>query len=198
MITICLLRHGETAYNAEGNKYCGRTDIPLTDKGIEQARRMNNLLKDYDFDQIFCSPLLRARTTAEIASGTPTKVQTDDRLIEVDFGQWEGKRSEDFIAEDPDSWTNWLADPTQFRAGNTGERGDEIIARLDSFYTELLEKFDGQTILVVGHNGINRFFMAKQLGMPLKNYRRLVQENSALTLVTLDKHKGFNLLKLNA
>lgn len=198
MITICLLRHGETAYNAEGNKYCGRTDIPLTDKGIEQARRMNNLLQDYDFDQIFCSPLLRARTTAEIASGTPTKVQTDDRLIEVDFGQWEGKRSEDFIAEDPDSWTNWLADPTQFRAGNTGERGDEIIARLDSFYTELLEKFDGQTILVVGHNGINRFFMAKQLGMPLKNYRRLVQENSALTLVTLDKHKGFNLLKLNA
>lgn len=198
MITICLLRHGETAYNAEGNKYCGRTDIPLTDKGIEQARRMNNLLQDYDFDQIFCSPLLRARTTAEIASGTPTKVQTDNRLIEVDFGQWEGKRSEDFIAEDPDSWTNWLADPTQFRAGNTGERGDEIIARLDSFYTELLEKFDGQTILVVGHNGINRFFMAKQLGMPLKNYRRLVQENSALTLVTLDKHKGFNLLKLNA
>lgn len=198
MITICLLRHGETAYNAEGNKYCGRTDIPLTDKGIEQARRMNNLLKDYDFDQIFCSPLLRARTTAEIASGTPAKIQTDDRLIEVDFGQWEGKRSEDFIAEDPDSWTNWLADPTQFRAGNTGERGDEIIARLDSFYTELLEKFDGQTILVVGHNGINRFFMAKQLGMPLKNYRRLVQENSALTLVTLDKHKGFNLLKLNA
>ena len=198
MITICLLRHGETAYNAEGNKYCGRTDIPLTDKGIEQARRMNNLLKDYDFDQIFCSPLLRARTTAEIASGTPAKLQTDDRLIEVDFGQWEGKRSEDFIVEDPDSWTNWLADPTQFRAGNTGERGDEIIARLDSFYTELLEKFDGQTILVVGHNGINRFFMAKQLGMPLKNYRRLVQENSALTLVTLDKHKGFNLLKLNA
>lgn len=198
MITICLLRHGETAYNAEGNKYCGRTDIPLTDKGIEQARRMNNLLKDYDFDQIFCSPLLRARTTAEIASGTPSKVQTDDRLIEVDFGQWEGKRSEDFIAEDPDSWTNWLADPTQFRAGNTGERGDEIIARLESFYTELLEKFDGQTILVVGHNGINRFFMAKQLGMPLKNYRRLVQENSALTLLTLDKHKGFNLLKLNA
>ncbi len=198
MITICLLRHGETAYNAEGNKYCGRTDIPLTDKGIEQARRMNNLLKDYDFDQIFCSPLLRARTTAEIASGTPSKVQTDDRLIEVDFGQWEGKRSEDFIAEDPDSWTNWLADPTQFRAGNTGERGDEIIARLESFYTELLEKFDGQTILVVGHNGSNRFFMAKQLGMPLKNYRRLVQENSALTLLTLDKHKGFNLLKLNA
>ena len=41
MITICLLRHGETAYNADGNKYCGRTDIELTEKGLQQANRMN-------------------------------------------------------------------------------------------------------------------------------------------------------------
>jgi len=198
MITICLLRHGETAYNADGNKYCGRTDIPLTEKGISQAERMNTLLQDFTFDQILCSPLQRAKTTAEIASGTPEKVQVDERLIEVDFGQWEGKRSDDFIAEDPNSWYNWLSDPERFEAGRTGENAKQVIARLDSFYNELLDKYDGQTILVVGHNGVNRLFMAQQLGMPLKNYRKIVQENSALTLITLDKHKGFNLLKLNA
>ncbi|WP_313368582.1 histidine phosphatase family protein [Sphingobacterium mizutaii] len=198
MITICLLRHGETAYNADGNKYCGRTDIPLTDKGLSQAKRMNELLKDYSFDQIFCSPLQRARTTAEIASGRPEAVQVDERLIEVDFGQWEGKRSEDFIAEDPNSWYNWLSDPASFEAGRTGENAAQVISRLESFYAELMDKYDGQTILVVGHNGVNRLFMAQQLGMPLKNYRKIVQENSALTLITLDKHKGFNLLKLNA
>ncbi|WP_099371577.1 histidine phosphatase family protein [Sphingobacterium sp. 1.A.5] len=198
MITICLLRHGETAYNADGNKYCGRTDIPLTEKGISQAERMNTLLQDFTFDQIFCSPLQRAKTTAEIASGTPEKVQVDERLIEVDFGQWEGKRSDDFIAEDPNSWYNWLSDPERFEAGRTGENAKQVIARLDSFYNELLDKYDDQTILVVGHNGVNRLFMAQQLGMPLKNYRKIVQENSALTLITLDKHKGFNLLKLNA
>ena len=198
MITICLLRHGETAYNADGNKYCGRTDIPLTEKGISQAQTMNTLLQDFTFDQIFCSPLQRAKTTAEIASGTPEKVQVDERLIEVDFGQWEGKRSDDFIAEDPNSWYNWLSDPERFEAGRTGENAKQVIARLDSFYNELLDKYDDQTILVVGHNGVNRLFMAQQLGMPLKNYRKIVQENSALTLITLDKHKGFNLLKLNA
>ena len=198
MITICLLRHGETAYNADGNKYCGRIDIPLTEKGISQAKRMNTLLQDFRFDQIFCSPLQRAKTTAEIASGTPEKVQVDERLIEVDFGQWEGKRSDDFIAEDPNSWYNWLSDPERFEAGRTGENAKQVIARLDSFYNELLDKYDDQTILVVGHNGVNRLFMAQQLGMPLKNYRKIVQENSALTLITLDKHKGFNLLKLNA
>ena len=198
MITICLLRHGETAYNADGNKYCGRTDIPLTEKGLSQGRRMNELLKDYHFDQIFCSPLQRAKNTAEIASGRPEAVQVDERLIEVDFGQWEGKRSEDFIAEDPNSWYNWLSDPASFGAGRTGENAAQVISRLESFYAELMDKYDGQTILVVGHNGVNRLFMAQQLGMPLKNYRKIVQENSALTLITLDKHKGFNLLKLNA
>ena len=198
MITICLLRHGETAFNADGNKYCGRTDISLTEKGISQAKRMNELLKEYSFDHIFCSPLQRAKTTAEIASGRPEKVLIDERLIEIDFGQWEGKRSEDFIAEDPNSWYNWLSDPERFEAGRTGENAKQVVNRLESFYHELMDKYDGQTILVVGHNGINRFFMAQQLGMPLKNYRKIVQENSALTLITLDKHKGFNLLKLNA
>jgi len=192
------LRHGETAYNADGNKYCGRTDIPLTEKGMAQANRMKALLKDYSFDQVFSSPLIRARTTAEIAAGNKDLVQTDDRLIEVDFGQWEGKSSEEFRAEDPDSWNNWLSDPAAFRAGNTGENASQVLERLNGFYQELMDKYDGQTILVVGHNGVNRLFMASQLEMPLRNYRKIVQENSALTLITLDKHNGFNLLKLNA
>ncbi len=192
------MRHGETAYNADGNKYCGRTDIPLTEKGMAQANRMKALLKDYSFDQVFSSPLIRARTTAEIAAGNKDLVQTDDRLIEVDFGQWEGKSSEEFRAEDPDSWNNWLSDPAAFRAGNTGENASQVLERLNGFYQELMDKYDGQTILVVGHNGVNRLFMASQLEMPLRNYRKIVQENSALTLITLDKHNGFNLLKLNA
>lgn len=192
------MRHGETAYNADGNKYCGRTDIPLTEKGMAQANRMKVLLKDYSFDQVFSSPLIRARTTAEIAAGNKDLVQTDDRLIEVDFGQWEGKSSEEFRAEDPDSWNNWLSDPAAFRAGNTGENASQVLERLNDFYQVLMDKYDGQTILVVGHNGVNRLFMASQLEMPLRNYRKIVQENSALTLITLDKHSGFNLLKLNA
>jgi len=198
MVTICLLRHGETAYNADGNKYCGRTDIGLTDKGLGQAKRMQDLLKDDSFDAIFCSPLERARVTAEIASGRAADVQVDPRLIEVDFGQWEGKRPEEFQTADPESWNNWLSDPAQHRAGRIGETAAEVIARLEDFYTELQEKYAGKKVLVVAHNGVNRFFMASQLGMPLKNYRRIIQENSALTLVTLSKEHGFNLLKLNA
>lgn len=198
MVRICLLRHGETAFNADGNRYCGRTDIALTKKGLEQAERMCALLKDFRFDKIYSSPLQRARTTAGIASGTPQDVRVDERLIEIDFGNWEGKHSEEFIAEDPEAWNNWMSDPVQYQAGRTGESGEAILQRLNSFYQELMDRYDGQTILVVAHNGVNRLFMASQLGMPLKNYRKIVQENSALTLITLDKVEGFKLLKLNA
>lgn len=198
MVTICLLRHGETAYNADGNKYCGRTDIELTEKGLAQANRMKELLKDYQFDAIISSPLYRARITAEIASGQPDKVQTDERLIEVDFGQWEGKRPEEFQREDPQSWDLWLSDPENNRAGKTGETAKEVVDRLNSFYGDLLEKYSGKTVLIVGHNGINRFFMSSKLGIPLKNYRRIVQENSALTLVKLINKDEIQLLKLNA
>lgn len=198
MVTICLLRHGETEYNADGNKYCGRTDIGLTEKGIQQANRMNKLLQDYTFDAIFCSPLQRALVTAQIASGRPEFVQTDDRLIEVDFGNWEGKQPVQFQLEDPESWGKWILDPGNNKAGRIGETATEVIHRLNSFYNDLLEKYEGKKILIVGHNGINRFFIASQLGMPLRNYRNIVQENSALTLLTLSKKEGMNLLKLNA
>ncbi|ERJ57171.1 histidine phosphatase family protein [Sphingobacterium paucimobilis] len=198
MVTICLLRHGETAYNADGNRYCGRTDIELTPKGISQAKRMTELLEDYVFDAVFSSPLKRAKDTAMIASGFREDIIIDDRLIEVDFGEWEGRRSEEFQVDDAESWNNWLGDPENNKAGSTGETAYEVVQRLDSFYKELMDKYAGKTVLIVGHNGLNRFFMASQLGMPLKNYRKIVQENSALTLLTLSKHSGITLLKLNA
>ena len=198
MVTIILLRHGETAYNANGNRYCGRTDIALTGKGVDQAKRMQQLLEGYNFEGVFCSPLIRARQTAEIASGAVHELQVDNRLIEIDFGQWEGKCSSDFIAEDPQAWDNWLQSPENYAAGRVGETGRQVIDRVKSFYDDILQRYDGKTVLIVGHNGINRLFLANQLGMPLANYRRIVQENSALTLFTLDKVAGFNLLKLNA
>lgn len=198
MITIYLLRHGETPFNADGNKYCGRTDIGLTENGIAQAKLMHERLKEYTFDAVYSSPLQRARKTAEIVSGIADDVRIDERLIEVDFGEWEGFRPEEFQKRDPQSWENWLAAPESFAAGRTGETAMQVVSRLRSFYDELAQKYEGKSVLIVAHNGVNRLFLASQLGMPLNNYRRLVQENSALTMLTLTRHQGCNLLKLNA
>jgi broad specificity phosphatase PhoE len=196
MLSVYLLRHGETQYNADGNRYCGRTDIGLTDKGLSQAKGVNERLNGAHIDAVYSSPLTRARLTAEIATGQ--SVQTDERIIEVDFGDWEGKTKEEFAAEDPLSWDNWMADPAVTRAGTTGETGQEVVERVDNFYREMLKKHAGQTIVVVGHNGINRLYMAYKLGMGLKHYRRIFQENSAITFIELDDKGEMTLKKLNA
>ena len=87
MLNIYLIRHGEIAWNADNNRYCGRTDIPLTEKGLKQAEAVRQQLASLKWDGVFSSPLQRAHTTAQIASGV--NVVKDDRLIEADFGLWE-------------------------------------------------------------------------------------------------------------
>lgn len=196
MLNVYLLRHGETAYNADGNRYCGKTDIALTEKGIAQANAVFKQIQGISFDAVYSSPLQRAKRTAEIASGGKPVI-TDDRLIEASFGRWEGKTKEEFIPEDPQLWENWMNDPANTKAGGEGETAREIVDRADEFYRYALQKHPSGTILVVGHNGLNRFYLAYKLGMPLKNYRRIVQENSSVTLFQLDDNAEISLEKLN-
>jgi broad specificity phosphatase PhoE len=196
MLSVYLLRHGETTYNADGNRYCGRTDIGLTDKGIMQAKHVYKHLQGVQIDAVYSSPLERARLTAEIATGR--QVHTDERIIEVDFGDWEGKTQAGFMVSDPGTWEAWMQDPLSAKAGATGETGRQVVDRVDAFFSEMLSMHSGQTIVVVAHNGVNRLYMAYKLGMPLKNYRRIFQENSAITYFELDDEGIMTLKKLNA
>lgn len=196
MLNIYLLRHGQTAWNADNNRYCGRSDIALTEKGIRQAEAVRDQLKGIPFAGVYSSPLDRAYTTALIASGR--EVTKDQRLIEADFGNWEQKTKEEFIAEDPVPWDNWMKDPAHHRAGGTGETGTEIVTRLDDFFNELLQQHHSGNILVAAHNGVNRLFLAHKLGMPLKNYRMLVQDNATITVFTLSTATPFTLQHLSA
>lgn len=196
MLKIFLLRHGETAYNADNNRYCGRTDIPLNAKGMGQAETVKEQLKDIEFAAVYSSPLQRASNTARLASGKePVK---DVRLIEADFGGWEGKTKEEFIGENESLWNNWMSDPAIHRAGGTGETGMEIVGRVDDFFRSIQQQHAGGNIMVVAHNGINRLYMAYKLGMPLRNYRQLVQQNSSVTCFTLDEQGVMTLERLNS
>lgn len=195
MLTVYLLRHGETQYNADGNRYCGRTDIDLTEKGLAQANHVNTLLKGKKIDAVYSSPLLRAKRTAEIISGR--KPITDERLVEIDFGLWEGKTRAEFVSESPLSWEQWANAPEMAKAGETGENGNDVLQRMNSFFKEMQTKHRDESILVVAHNGVNRLFLAHQLGMPLQNYRRILQLNSAVTMFDLDEDNGFVLNMLN-
>lgn len=197
MLNVYLLRHGETAWNADGNRYCGRTDLPLTERGVEQARSVSRQLEGTSFDAVYASPLQRACRTAQIASGG-RDVITDERLIEADFGLWEGKTKEQFIVENEELWSGWMNDPTHAKAGGTGETALDVVRRVNAFYDSLLEKHRTGNVLVVAHNGVNRFYLAHKLGMNLKHYRKLVQDNSSVTLFTLDEEGELTLMRLNS
>lgn len=196
MLKVFLLRHGETQYNADGNKYCGLTDISLTDLGLHQASLVNSQLKGIEFDAVYSSPLKRARLTAELA--TQRDVATDQRLIEMDFGLWEGKKKEQFIPENEQLWNSWLADPAVTRAGQTGENASQVIRRMDDFFSEMILRHPSGKIVVVAHNGVNRLYLAHKLGMPLANYRRLAIENSCLCEFSLSDEGELTLHKLNS
>jgi len=192
VLRVYLLRHGETTYNADGNKYCGRTDADLTSKGIQQAKRVAGLLEGIVFQAVYSSPLKRAFTTARIASGN-LDVITDERLTEMDFGNWEGKTRAAFMEENPELWNQWSQDPGATRAGGTGETAAALLNRVEGFFSEMRQHHPSGDVLVVAHNAVNRFFLASQLEMPLKNYRRIVQNNSSVTLIHFDDVEGFSL-----
>ncbi|HEY4148687.1 MAG TPA: histidine phosphatase family protein [Chitinophagaceae bacterium] len=191
------MRHGQTQWNAEGDKYCGRTDIPLTPKGISQAQDVAQQLAGISFEAIYSSPLERAFHTAQIAGGGKPVIK-DERLLETDFGAWEGKTKKESIEQFPELAAKWERDPANNRAGGTGETAQMIVNRADDFFDSLQKKYAEGNVLVVAHNGLNRFYLTYKLGMPLKNYHQLIQENSRITLFTLDKDDVLVLHRMNS
>ncbi|TKD68279.1 histidine phosphatase family protein [Pseudalkalibacillus hwajinpoensis] len=184
MTRVYLIRHGESEWNAAGDLYCGRTDIGLSSIGRKQAEDAGIFLNSVRFDFAYASPLIRARDTAQIILGDAgLSIQTDERIYEGDFGEWEGRSKKEFIAQDPESWENWMANPWETRAGRTGETAREMYERASSFFKEIGEKHPEDTVLVVAHNNTIRFFLAGILGMPFSNYRKIFQDNTGINVL---------------
>ncbi|HLT60209.1 MAG TPA: histidine phosphatase family protein [Microlunatus sp.] len=122
-LELHLVRHGETEWSAAG-RHTGRTDLPLTERGEEQARALAGRLDPDEYGLVLASPRLRARRTAELAGFTgPHAPTVDDGLVEWDYGEYEGRTSAEIRETVPD-WTVWTH-PTP-----GGESTDEVRRRL--------------------------------------------------------------------
>ena len=140
---IYIVRHGQTEYNVIG-RYGGRIDVPLNERGIKQAHELHDILKDIKFDLVFSSPLQRALKTAEIISDN--EIIKDDRIIERDNGELEGKLKSEII-EFPD-----------FNNPNEKKYNIENIVdfrnRIYDFFNEIKNQYHGKDVLVVTHAGV--------------------------------------------
>ena len=171
---IYFVRHGQTLWNVE-NKICGATDIALTDRGRQQADETGRkiLSEGITADEILCSPLSRARETAErISKITGIPLRAEPRLTEQNFGRWEGtaRDGEDFLKA-KEVFTS--------RHGN-GESTLQLACRVYSLLDELKAESDRKTVILVAHNGIARMVHSYFYEMTNEEYARFGIPNCAV------------------
>lgn len=158
---INLLRHGEPV---GGRRYRGQRDDPLSAAGWE---RMRASVAGYrDWQAIVTSPLVRCAAFArELAERLDIPVHTDARLMEIGFGDWEGKTPEELLAADPGCLRRFKLDPVANRPA-----GAEPLAafqeRIADAWLELIERHRGRQVLLVGHAGVIRAVLAIVLEIP--------------------------------
>jgi broad specificity phosphatase PhoE len=179
LLTLLLTRHGHTV-RSEPEQYLGQRIIaPLSERGRADAERLAQRLAGVQVARTISSPLGRAVETATILA-RGGEVETDDRLMELDYGEWEGMTVAEIEQRHPAEQARYVADPSTFRFPN-GESGGLVAERVGEFIGDLLSWWEedadpaGRTVLAVGHSSLNRVLMAVVLGTPLAEYRQRFQ-----------------------
>ncbi|MCX4781968.1 histidine phosphatase family protein [Streptomyces sp. NBC_01264] len=193
-----LVRHGETVWHAE-NRYAGRADVALTERGLRQAEELADWARGRGIDAVVHSPLSRARLTAAPAARVlATTPREDPRLYEIDFGQGEGLNLPEMAERFPERHAAFLRDPVTHHLPG-GEDPRAAAARARACLEELHREFPGGRVLVVAHNALFRVLLCELLGIEMSAYRRVfpVLDNGTLTEVRLGSY-GAALLRFNA
>jgi phosphoserine phosphatase len=198
------VRHGESNFNTAGLvQGRGNLDQPeqqsiLTAKGRAQAESAGLALTDLSFTAAYGSPLVRARQTAEIilaASTNPPPLQLHEGLYEINLPEWEGLTFEQVKAQFPDAYYKWRDAPHEMSMGDRYPVHD-LLAQAQTLWREILPQHQGETILLVGHSGINRALISTALGLHPSDYHHLQQSNCAISVLNFtesrDRELGFN------
>jgi probable phosphoglycerate mutase len=152
---IWLIRHGETEWSRSG-AHTGRTDLPLTDAGRENAVAVGRWMAGHSFSLVLTSPLSRARDTCRLA-GFGDAAQVDPNLCEWDYGDYEGRTTADIRQESPD-WSLWTAGPLH------GETVEQVSVRAEAVLARILREEGDVALFAHGH--ILRILTARWLGLP--------------------------------
>ena len=170
---VWLVRHGETAWTITG-QHTGRTDIPLTPRGEDEARRLGVLLRQMRFGDVFTSPLERSRQTCELA-GFDVRAEPD--LMEWDYGSYEGRRSSEIRAERP----GWRL----FEDGCPGgETMSAVSARADSVIDRV--RHCSGNVLLFAHRDILRILAARWLDLAAREGQRLYLHTGSVSMLGYD------------
>lgn len=173
---IDLIRHGQPV---GGRRYRGQLDDPLSAMGWEQMWRAVGTYCDWD--AIVSSPLLRCREFAEaLGDRHDIPTSTDARLKEVGFGAWEGRSRAEVQATHPEDYARFYRDPVGWRPAGAEPLAD-FVARVADGFADVLSRYQGRSVLVVGHAGVIRAVLAHGLQIPLSSLYRIQVANAGVT-----------------
>ncbi|MGP0068348.1 MAG: histidine phosphatase family protein [Isosphaeraceae bacterium] len=176
---VYLARHGETAWSLSG-RHTGRTDIPLTERGEDNARRLRGRLEGISFTEVLVSPLQRARRTCELAGFAVVAKVTPD-LVEWDYGDYEGQLTSDIHRDRPGWYLFRDGCPGGESLAEVGARADRVIARLQA---------DGGRVLIFGHGHFSRVLAARWMGLPAVDAEHLVLSTASLSVVGYEHNRA--------
>ena len=181
MTRLFIARHGRTAWNSQ-KRYQGQQDIPLDDVGRRQADALAHRLSREPVTAVYSSDLERAMQTAQaIAEAHQIEARPVAGLRELDFGEFEGKTSEELERDLPAELESWRLDSMTMRPPG-GETMLELDARVKSWFSATIGEHENETIAIVAHGGPVRRLIALLLNLSLDSYWRIRVDNAALTV----------------
>jgi len=185
---LILVRHAETTANTKSVILGGREGGELSERGVKQAKALALRLRNERFNEVYCSQANRARQTCAILSeGRDVPVSYREELREIDMGDLAGLSHEEADEKYPHIFSKIADNPKERIPG--GESIQDVQARALPLMESLAQKEGNPTVLVVGHNIVNRVILATVLGMPLQRIKFIKQKNACWAL--LDMRPGF-------
>jgi len=182
MTQVYLVRHGQTAWNAE-LIFRGRRDIELNERGHREASAIAGALRDKNLDAVYASPLTRAVETARpIAALLHREIEPVQGLNDINYGDWEGVPYHEIKTRYPDLLETWEKEPELARFPH-GETLDEVRERSYGVLRDLAEKHTNKSILIVSHRVVNKILLCAVLGLSNAHFWNIKQDTGCINTI---------------
>lgn len=187
MTKIYMVRHGESAANFQ-RIYTGRSNFPLTEKGLLQARMAGEYLKDKGVDCVYASPLKRAYNTGEaIAAACGADIKAVDGLMEINAGVWEGKKFDDLVNLYPENYNHFWRKDIGKCVPDGGEAVKDLYNRVVETFEKIRQENEGKTVVLATHATPIRAIGAYLSGISAENLKDMRwASNASITYAAFD------------
>lgn len=194
--TIVLVRHGSVE-GIEQPRFRGRRHFPLTGAGLRDVGHTAAVIAArHRPDIIVTSPLTRCVTTgAVIGQAVGLAPEPDEALIDIDYGEWQGRLQSEVRQSDPDRAAAWFDHPETATIPG-GESLAAVAKRVSAALERIANRAAGGTAVVVGHDAVNRVLLLRLLGLDLSHFWRISQDPACLNLLQRSP-EGWSLHSLN-